>query len=385
MIHFKIYTSPNELPKLWDSFVAHDAFLQSAYFKAIKKASPENISWFFVGVFKNETLVGVAVTQRVELYLKDIFRDEKDRCLKTLFQDWIAKILRGNILVVGNLMQTGQHAMYFDERELTYSAFLKTLLKAVDAIKVSIKKTDHKKIRAVMLKDFFETNPIHKETAVFKKANLYQVKVQPNMLLSVPKHWHQFDDYIADLTKKYRDRYKRARKKLNGIQTRELTLEAIQEHQNTLHSYYLNVSNNAKFNTFILPENHFYNLKEALQENFKVFGYFLKDELVGFYTLILNNDSLETYFLGYHVEHQYINKLYLNMLYDMLKFGIEHQFKTVVYARTAMAIKSSVGAKAKPMLVYMKHTNVLINALLNPIFKLMNPKQDWEERHPFKM
>jgi hypothetical protein len=125
-------------------------------------------------------------------------------------------------------------------------------------------------------------------------------------------------------------------------------------------------------------------MKDNLGGDFKVFGYYLDDKLVGFYTLILNNKQLETYFLGYDSEHQYANQLYLNMLYNMAKFGIEHQFSKIVYARTAMAIKSSVGAKPYAMEMYMKHTNGILNAILKPIFILMNPKQGWEERHPFK-
>ncbi|MCB4798284.1 GNAT family N-acetyltransferase [Neotamlana laminarinivorans] len=383
-MQFKIYTSVNELPENWDGFVSHDVFLQTPYFKAIKQSSPDNISWFFVGVFKNENLVGVAVIQRVALYLKDIFRDEREKCIRTFLQDTVAKILKGNILVVGNLMHTGQHAFYFNEALISYPEFLQGIFKAIDEIKTLVKRTQNKKIRVIMLKDFFETNAIHKETVLFNQQKLYQVKVQPNMLLPVTANWLKFDDYTASLTKKYRDRYKRAKKKLNDIQVKDLSLVEIEKLQNIMHEFYLNVSNNAKFNTFILPKNHFYSLKENLQDNFKVFGYFLNEELVGFYTLILNEDNLETYFLGYHQTHQYKNQLYLNMLYDMLKFGIENKFKTIVYARTAMAIKSSVGAEAKNMFVYMKHTNVLINGLLKQIFKLMNPKQDWEERHPFK-
>ena len=68
----------------------------------------------------------------------------------------------------------------------------------------------------------------------------------------------------------------------------------------------------------------------------------------------------------------------------MLYFGIENKFTRIVYARTAMEIKSSVGAKSKEMMVYIKHTNVILNAILKQLFKFMNPKQQWEERHPFK-
>ena len=84
----------------------------------------------------------------------------------------------------------------------------------------------------------------------------------------------------------------------------------------------------------------------------------------GSITLILNGKNLETYFLGYDKAHQYPNQLYLNMLYDMVKFGIENKFSSIVYARTAMEIKSSVGAKPKAMVVYLKHTNRFMNAIL---------------------
>ena len=242
----------------------------------------------------------------------------------------------------------------------------------------------NKTIRMIVLKDYFKNDPINDHKNIFDSDKLHQVFVQPNMILSIRPEWLTIEDYLGSLNKKYRDRYKRARKKLNSIIAVELSLEEIKATTSELYQLYMNVSNNAKFNTFLLPENHFYTLKLQLKENFKVYGYYLKDDLVGFYTLILNNDALETYFLGYDKEHQYPNQLYLNMLYDMLKFGIENKFSSVVYARTAMEIKSSIGAEAKPMLVYLKHTNSFLNAILKQIFKLMNPSQDWEERHPFK-
>ena len=68
----------------------------------------------------------------------------------------------------------------------------------------------------------------------------------------------------------------------------------------------------------------------------------------------------------------------------MLAFGIDHNFESIVYARTAMEIKSSIGAKPEPMSMYIKHTNPLLNSGLQSIFKFMSPEQKWEERNPFK-
>lgn len=125
----------------------------------------------------------------------------------------------------------------------------------------------------------------------------------------------------------------------------------------------------------MLPEQHFYNFKQNFGDNFRLFAYYLNDDIVGFFTLILNHNTLEAYFLGYGDALQFDNQLYLNMLYDMIAFGIENNFKSIVFARTAMEIKSSVGAIPKPMSVYIKHTNSIINTLLKSMFKLMHPEQ----------
>ncbi len=380
---YQIYQSYKNLPENWNCLVAHDIFLQSDYLRALEEASPENIQLFYVGVFNEEDLIGVAIIQRVQLYLKDMFRKTKVSCLKEWIQDAVSKILKGNILVVGNLTHTGQHGLFFQDEKISQSAFLNVTFDALTEIKQQIRENQNKKIRAIMLKDYFLDDAIHEENTFFNSHKLYKVSMQPNMVMSVRQDWQFVDDYTTSLTRKYRTRYKRALKKLGAIKSVELDLESIQNNSKRLHELYLNVSNNAKFNTFLLPENHFYSLKLQLKDNFKVFGYYLNDKLVGFYTLILNNKNLETYFLGYDTEHQYPNQLYLNMLYDMIRFAIENKFSSIIYARTAMEIKSSVGAKPEAMAVYMKHTNGFINAILKQVFSLMNPKQDWEERHPF--
>jgi len=236
----------------------------------------------------------------------------------------------------------------------------------------------------ILFKDFFENDPIHKEHMAFKAQKFHKLKVQPNMLMAIKESWLSVQDYLNTMTTKYRARYYRARKKRTNIFIRELDLNTLKKTSSTVYNLYLNVSKNAAFNTFVLPENHFWSLKEHLEDNFKVFGYYFEEDLIGFYSLILNNDCIETYFLGYETNHQHTNQLYLNMLYDMAEYAIKNKFKTVVYARTAMEIKSSVGAKPETMYMYLKYTNPLVNSVLKQVFRFMNPSQQWEERHPFK-
>ena len=381
---YRIYYTFDELPDAWDRLAVHDIFLRKSYLKALELTSPKNISLYYLGVFDKNELVGIAIIQRVQLYLRDMFRQTEASCLKAHFRNTISRIVKGNILVVGNLTHTGQHGIFFNEEQISFEVYLGIVFSALEALEKQIKQKHHKKVRAFMLKDFFEDDTIHLQYRSFKRSGFSQVSVQPNMVMDVHTDWLTMNYYVSSFNKKYRDRYKRSRRKLNGIKSIEMDEEAIKRHSKQLYKLYLNVSNNAKFNTFILPENHFYSLKSHLKNAFRVFGYFLDGELIGFYTLILNGKHLETYFLGYDAIHQYPNQLYLNMLYDMAKFGIENKFETIVYARTAMEIKSSVGALPKPMQVYVKHTNGIVNAILKQLFKLMDPTQKWQERHPFK-
>lgn len=383
MTEFKIYTSHKELPKSWNTVSCDDIMLTPSYLEALENATPNNITLYYLGIFKNDNLVGIAIAERIQLYLKDMFRKNSSKLLKSFFKKNISRVLKGNILVIGNLTHTGQHGICFYKKEISEKEYLTIVLKAIETLKDQIKKETRKTIRLILFKDYFSTDQIHFASDVFTLNKFNQVFVQPNMIFSIHKDWAKMEDYISALNKKYKIRYRRARKKFTGIKRIELDLENIKLNSKQLHSLYLNVSNHAKFNTFTLPEHHFYNLKLHLDNKFKVIGYFLNNKLIGFYSLILNKEVLETYFLGYDSEHQYNNQLYLNMLYDMLDFAILNNFRSIVYARTAMEIKSSVGAKAIPMTMYIKHTNSFANLALKGVFNFMKPNQKWEERHPF--
>jgi hypothetical protein len=144
------------------------------------------------------------------------------------------------------------------------------------------------------------------------------------------------------------------------------------------------VAKNAPFNTFFLAKNHFLTLKEQCGNRFQIFGYFLDEKLVGFHTLLLNDTTLETYFLGYNETIQKENMLYLNMLYNMTAFGIENGFERIIFGRTALEIKSSVGATPVHMSGFIFHTNKLINRFIGTIFTKLEPTLQWQQRHPFK-
>ncbi|WCO01675.1 GNAT family N-acetyltransferase [Psychroserpens ponticola] len=384
MTHFKLYHSTTDLPQSWDNLPIQDTFLKTPFLKALESSSPANISTYFLGVFNSEDLVGIAIIQRVEMYFDDVFRETSNPFFKRCGKMLISKIVKGNALIVGNLMHTGQHGMYFNSESTSQDVFLDQISQGLKTLSKTIKDEFGKKIRIIAFKDYFKNDSFHSSKGFFRKEKLYKAQAQPNMIFDIKQEWSSPEDYISNFNKKYRRRYKTARKKSESIECKEFNLDDVSGFSEEIYELYENVSNNAGVNSFKLHKNHFYQLKNELKDNFKIYGYFLGEQLIGFYTVIKNYDKLETYFLGYNQELQHQHQMYLNMLFDMASFGIEQQFKQVVFARTAMEIKSSIGAKPYDMYIYLKHTNnIIANTVLKLVVKYANPVRDWDERHPF--
>jgi hypothetical protein len=72
------------------------------------------------------------------------------------------------------------------------------------------------------------------------------------------------------------------------------------------------------------------------------------------------------------------------MLYDMTIYAINKKFKEIIFARTALEIKSSVGAKPHQMFGLIEHSNPILNKLMYKIFPFLEPETIWQERNPFK-
>lgn len=331
----------------------------------------------FIGLFKNDTLCGVALAQYINLRQINTCVEHKEGFS---LKDYVFKRFSSHIIVIGNNTLTGQNA-YVLNNAITQAEALPLLKVALEELARSYRKKCVY-VNLLAVKDFNEA-----ELPDFKSAGFngyYQFCTQPNMIFRIRESWKSIDDYTADLNTKYRTQYNRARKKAEGVEKCKLTLGEIKLNEERIHALYMTVAQNASFNTFHLPKDHFTVFKEQLKDDFLFYGYFFNDKLIGFSTLIKNNEDFDTYFLGYDDAVQKEKMLYLNMLYDMVAYAIKKQFKHIIFARSAMEIKSSVGATAEPVYGIIKHTNPLLNRFMSRLFTYFDPKVQWKERSPFK-
>ena len=333
----------------------------------------------YIGLFDGDRLIGIVITQFLDLNQLESF-GERDRCIKTYIRNFIFKNFASHVLFVGNNMLTGQNAFVFSQDILQEKA-----LKSIHAATIDLRnqlQSEGKKIHLTSFKDFGEVEIKSFELADYQKH--YVFTTQPNMLFSIHENWNSEGDYVQALSKKYRDQYKRARKKIVHLEKKKMNLAEMTALEDDIYDLYFHVAKNAPFNTFFLPKNHFRIFKEKLQDDFLFYGYFENEKLIGFNTFIKNGETLDTYFLGYDDTVQKEKMLYLNMLYDMIGYAVEKQFKSIVFGRTALEIKSSVGAKPIKMYGLMEHRNGLINANLSKIFPYLEPEMKWKERNPFR-
>lgn len=374
-----IYDSVSNLPLDWNRLATNTIFLSKEYLEVLEKSSPLNMTCHFIGIFDEKELCGIAISQFLDVNKLDSF-GERDKCAKKMIRNFVFKNFSSHVLFIGNNMLTGQNAFTFSEN-IDRKAAIETLQKASEEI-IEIFKKKKTKIHLVTFKDFDSEEIQDFENSDFK--DYFKFSIQPNMVFEINENWMSEENYIESLSKKYRDQYKRARKKSAAIEKRKMHLDEIIKYEDAIYDLYFHVAKNAPFNTFFLAKNHFRVFKELLKDKFLFYGYFIDEKLVGFNTLIKNGDALDTYFLGYDDCIQRDKMLYLNMLYDMIAYSINKGFKEIVFARTALEIKSSVGAKPVKMFGIIKHQNNFINKYMSKIFPYLEPEVKWQERNPFK-
>jgi hypothetical protein len=376
---FKIFNSTADLPENWNCLARENIFLSSSYFRVLEKSAPKNMVCHYIGIYKNEELTGIALTQMLTLTDVSSFGVNKS-CIRSKVRDFVFRNFAAHVLFIGNNMLTGQNAFVFSDKINTIEA-LSTLKKAIIQLKKDLK-SKGSRIHITSFKDFTIEDSKGFEIDDFKEYYLFTT--QPNMVFINQPEWESENDYVNALSKKYRDHYKRARKKSEMVTKRQMALDEILLHNGKIYELYYNVTKNAPFNTFYLAENHFAALKEILGDKFLFYGYFIEDQLIGFNTMIVNGCALDTYFLGYDDEHQKEKMLYLNMLYDMIGYSIAKKYSKLIFSRTALEIKSSVGAKPIEMVGFVKHSNAFINLFIGRLFQYFDPKVTWIERNPFK-
>lgn len=360
----------------WDEFCKGDLYYNSSYLLVIELSASLNITpYYLIGVDANYDICSVFYYQ-VDRF--DLEQSLKGNPKRPIYNKLISKYVKFDVLINGNLLLTGRYG-YLDKKSRS-EIKISSLQTINDYAFTHIKAHSGKNLQGVLMKDFL-TEHVQNQPL----SNKYgRYVVQPNMVLNLDPNCRTMSDFIGTYKAKYRTRYHRARKKAKELVQQELDYEFLLQNQHLTHQLYMNISGNVAFNLFTLDTDYFANIKKAFGKDLKVLGYFRDNVLIGFSTCLINHDHLDAHFLGYDLQVNHDHQLYLNMLYDMVELGIAHGLDRVNMSRTAIEIKSSVGAVNQTMVIFFRHQNSLLNTLTKPIFNRVKPDMSFEIRSPFK-
>jgi hypothetical protein len=151
---FQIYSSVHHLPPNWDTLTINNIFLSTDYLNLLEVSAPKNMTCHFIGLFNDSELVGIALSQFINLSDVTSF-GERDNCIKTKIRNIAFKNLSSNVLVIGNNMLTGQNGYSFSEK-LPYKEGLLLLNQVATELQNEFK-NKKSNVHLTIFKDISET------------------------------------------------------------------------------------------------------------------------------------------------------------------------------------------------------------------------------------
>ena len=352
----------------------NSVYFSRAFLHAFEVSNTQ-VDMRYVCISDEDTPQALALVQIIELSVDVILKNIKVspffRKILTLFfcNDHI------KIMFCGNVFLSGEHGISFaqnsNRQKITghIGHALNTIAKTV------------RPLHAIFIKDFKASALAY--TSSFEHFGFTNIKVEPNMLITLKPNWATFEEYKAALKSKYRVKANKADTKSKSLELRNFSREDIELYKDELQNLYQNTIDNANFNAQVLDLNTYIELKNTYKDDFIVQGYFLDQKIVGFLSALHNNSHLDAHFIGldYTLNKDYA--IYPRILNDYIRLGLEKGVTTINLGRTASEIKSTVGAVPLELSCYIKHKNKFINFLIRPFFKRIQIKS-FKQHSPFK-
>lgn len=383
---FQLTESLGEFYKEWDSIQPSSLLLNSDYLLAIEKFRPGNIHFKYALVYDTQGLAAAFYFQLLPFNAAQRLKllDKPKKSLSKCFYDHVKRLVASQVdfvtLVNGNLLATGPYGFKYRQNLdlLDIQQMLDQLLKALFDEPELIHRASVCLIKELPIKHSFTSSP------ELPLNFMHPFLVQPSMWIQVRPDWVNFDHYLNDLQSKYRLRLRKAMEASASLIHREMEFSEVQEHEQKIFELYKKTADQSDFNLVDLHPNYFSGLKSMLGNKFRVFGFFKDGELVAFYTFLDDGNDLVGHFLGASTDINTKYQLYLNMLIHYIRHGIHGRFQRILLARTAIEIKSSVGAEPEEMMCFIAHRNKIYNRWVPNLLEFLKPRKPYILRTPFK-
>jgi predicted N-acyltransferase len=223
-----------------------------------------------------------------------------------------------------------------------------------------------------------------KDSCSEKVDGFVQIPVLPEMSLAIHPEWESLNNYLKALSSKYRVRMNSALSKTKDLEIQSFTADKIETHISNFEALFMQVYERAEYKIIPAKINFLVKLKKHFPENFHVNVWKKDGKIIAFNSLLIDEQKAHAMMIGMDYSCNDTYKLYQNILINLIDSSIYHKVKSLNFGRTAMEIKSAVGAEPVDSFVnvrFRSKTHQLIFKKLIQSYKIT----EWVQRKPFKI
>lgn len=364
-------------------------FLQAPYLRSLEKAAPPGMSVRYVLARQGEKNLALFYFQILNLSSKELGRiihfEPYGKLLNSISGILDTFIFGVNaredhyLVICGNMCLSGDYGMIKTEG-FEADRIADLLNQAIEVVSRDL--DDRGKVVAWVVKDFeHDSNRFHKKLI---SRRFIRLPMDPIMKMEIPEPWQHINDYVNALSSKYRVRYNQTRKKVAGLRFRALSLNDMDQLSQRIDELYKHVQSNSPVRIFRPDSSYLRQLMIELGEKCRIAGYFNNDQLIAFQCGIIDKEHFEAHHIGMDYHFNKSHSLYLNILFNYIDMAIEAKSSLLSFGRTALEMKTTVGAVPVNFDAYLKFSNRIVNSVCRTLAPDKAGK-DWIPRNPFRV
>jgi hypothetical protein len=360
----------------WRKILPENHHLQCRDIEALEHTMPEDIQFKYVNIYDSGELIGVMYLQCLKFNSKHYHHGVLDKPGIKLMKEFILR-RSADILICGNIFRVNFQGFYFKDK-----AKKEWIFDCLNLYRQEMKA--EKNFCGILIKDCSREF----KSTQFTCHGFRTFSQDLTMELSIQENWKNFDDYLGDLSRKYRQRANKISKSAEALLVKDLSVDDLIQEKARINELYMNIVSQQTIAIGILNSDYFIQMKKALGDNFKVFGYYKDEQLLAFSSHIyyIPKAAMEIHYIGLDYQFNTTYNLYFNILYDGIKTAIKHQFKLIEMGRTAREAKANAGAHAVENFNYIWLRPGITRLAMNSMGRWFESTvgDDWKKRNPFK-
>lgn len=359
-----------------------------SYLQGLAQTKPEGMVMYYGLILRGNQIIGVVLCQVIGFDAERRLKIQIETGQAVTLSDrialaiklFVARKVKVYAAIIGNLMTAGPYGFYFlpEISELEKSRIMVEICKLV-----LDNNTFFQKSQVVVIKDLPSSSRIPMSNCKLY-SRLNEFTIQPSMCMRIDPAWNDINCYLNDLESKYRLKIRNALKKSEELQVVNADAEMISSYNKEIYALYREVAESAGFNLVDLNPEYLLGIKRTVENSFAVKLIFGNGQLIGFYSYFYDSGYMNAHFVGYRKNLNKQYHLYHNILLYYLKDALALKCKNIEFARTALEMKSSLGASPVDYYCYLSHGSRFVNHMVPKILEMLKPVEVWQPRSPFK-